>query len=129
VPGRYFASLNDLAAGAYQIGVRGQIIDQLLPKESDASNAVATITVRGADNIETLNTQCNRALLEQIAQITGGQVIPPTAIDEVLDLVAFEPQVNESVQRNPLWNRWSSMLIVLGCLFTEWIVRKSKGLV
>jgi hypothetical protein len=129
VPGRYFAAINDLAAGAYELGVRGQIIDQLLPQGSDAADATATITVRGSDNVESRNTQCNRALLEQIAQMTGGQVIPPTAIDEVLELVAFEPQVNEVIQRKPLWNRWSSMLIVLGCLFSEWIVRKGKGLV
>jgi hypothetical protein len=76
-----------------------------------------------------LNTQCNRALLEQVAQLTGGQVIPPTAIGEVLELVSFTPDVVSKVERTPLWNRWSSLLIVLGCLFTEWVVRKSKGLV
>jgi hypothetical protein len=130
--GRYFGTLNNLAAGAYQIGVRGKIIDTLLPKGSDASEAgaaMATITVRAADSVEMLNTQCNRALLEQVAEMTGGQVIPPTAMSEVLELVSFTPDVTETVQRKPLWNRWSNLFIVLGCLFTEWIVRKGKGLV
>ena len=76
-----------------------------------------------------INTQCNRALLEQVAQMTGGQVIPPTAIGEVLELVSFTPEVIENVERTPLWNRWSNLFIVLGCLFTEWVVRKAKGLV
>ncbi len=132
VAGRYFGTLNDLGAGAYQIGVRGRIIDELLPADSEASEtsvASATITVRAADSIEMLNTQCNRPLLEQVAQMTGGQVIPPTAIAEVLELVSFTPDVSESIQRKPLWNRWSNLFIVLGCLFTEWIVRKGKGLV
>jgi hypothetical protein len=66
---------------------------------------------------------------QTIAQITGGQVIPPTAISEVLQLVSFTPDVSESIQRSPLWNRWSNLIIVLGCLFTEWTVRKGKGLV
>jgi hypothetical protein len=50
-------------------------------------------------------------------------------LGEVLDLVSFTPEVSERVERTPLWNRWSSLVIVLGCLFTEWVVRKAKGLV
>jgi hypothetical protein len=80
-------------------------------------------------SIEMMNTECNRPLLEQIAQITGGQIIPPTAIGEVLQLVSFTPEVNTTIERSPLWNRWSNLLLVLGCLFTEWMVRKGKGLV
>jgi hypothetical protein len=129
VAGRYFGTFNGLGAGAYQIGLRGKVIDELLPPGSDASEATATITVRAADSVEMLNTQCNRALLEQVAQMTGGQVIPPTAMSEVLELVSFTPDVSETIQRKPLWNRWSNLFIVLGCLFTEWIVRKGKGLV
>jgi hypothetical protein len=129
VPGRYFGTLGDLAAGAYQLSVRGKVVDELM-KQSDETNEVkATITVAATDSIEMLNTQCNRALLEQVAQMTGGQVIPPTALSEVFQLVSFTPEIHESIERTPLWNRWSNLLIVLGCLFTEWVVRKAKGLV
>jgi hypothetical protein len=130
--GRYTGTFHELPAGAYQIGVRGKVVDDLLAAGKDAADATvasATITVRDADSVEMLNTQCNRALLEQIAEMTGGQVIPPTAMSEVLELVSFTPEVSESIQRRPLWNRWSNLFIVLGCLFTEWIVRKGKGLV
>jgi hypothetical protein len=85
--------------------------------------------LRATDNVEMMNTQCNRALLEQVATLTGGQLIPPTAIDEVLQLVSFTPEVSERVDRTPLWNRWTNLLLVLGCVFTEWTVRKLKGLV
>ncbi len=129
VAGRYFGTLDDLAAGAYQIGLRGKVIDELLPPGGDTKPVQATITVRATDSVEMLNTQCNRALLEQIAQMTGGQVVPPTAIGEVLEMVSFTPEVSERVQRTPLWNRWSNLFLVLGCLFTEWVVRKAKGLV
>jgi hypothetical protein len=129
VPGRYFGTLDDLAAGAYQVGLRGKVIDELLPTGGDAKPVQATITVRATDSVEMLNTQCNRPLLEQIAQMTGGQVVPPTAISEVLEMVTFTPEVRERQEKTPLWNRWSNMFIVLGCLFTEWVVRKAKGLV
>jgi hypothetical protein len=129
VAGRYFGTLSDLKAGAYQLGVRGKVVDELLKQTEGADEVKATITVTATDSIEMLNTQCNRALLEQVAQMTGGQVIPPTAISEVLQLVSFTPEVSESIERKPLWNRWSNLFIVLGCLFTEWVVRKAKGLV
>jgi hypothetical protein len=129
VPGRYFGTFNDLPPGAYKIAARGKAISQLLPRPEDAEKAQATISVQRVGSIEMLNTECNRPLLEQIAQITGGQVIPPTAIGEVLQLVSFTPEVTESIERSPLWNRWSNLLLVLGCLFTEWMVRKGKGLV
>jgi hypothetical protein len=109
--------------------VRGKVVDELLKQSTQADEVKATITVTASDSVELMNTQCNRALLEQVAQMTGGQVIPPTALSEVLQLVSFTPEVNESIQRTPLWNRWSNLFIVLGCLFTEWVVRKAKGLV
>ena len=129
VPGRYFGIFDSLPAGAYKVAARGKVIEQLLPKPEDVAKAQTSIAVQRVGSIEMLNTECNRPLLEQIAQITGGQVIPPTAIGEVLQLVSFTPEVSESIQRSPLWNRWSNLLIVLGCLFTEWTVRKAKGLV
>jgi hypothetical protein len=129
VPGRYFGSLDGLSAGAYQMAVKGPIVDQLLPSGGEASQAVSTITVRATGGVELLNTQCNRPLMEQVAEITGGQLVPPTAIDEVFQLVSFSPEVSERIERTPLWDRWTSLLLVLGCVFTEWIVRKGKGLV
>jgi hypothetical protein len=129
VPGRYFGTFTDLPPAAYTVNPRGRIIDRLLSRPEDAKKAQVTINVEQIGNVEMLNTECNRPLLEQIAQITGGQVIPPTAIGEVLNLVSFAPEVTENVERTPLWNRWSNLVIVLGCLFTEWGVRKCKGLV
>jgi hypothetical protein len=129
VPGRYFGTLEELTAGAYQLSVGGKIVDELLKQSENANEVKSTITVTASDSIEMLNTQCNRALLAQVAEMTGGQVIPPTALREVFELVSFTPEVRETIERTPLWNRWTNLLIVLGCLFTEWVVRKAKGLV
>ena len=117
-----------MPAGAYQIAVQGKVIETLLSAAA-TSPVQATITVRAGGSAEMLNTQCNRALLEQLAKITGGQVIHPTAIGEVVELASFTPQETERVERTPLWNRWRYLAIIAGCLITEWIVRKSKGLV
>ena len=87
------------------------------------------ISVESSDSLEMMDTRCDRALLEQIAKTTGGAVVPPTAVSEVLQLASLSPEVHENVERIPLWNRWANLWIILGCLFVEWIVRKAKGLV
>jgi hypothetical protein len=129
VAGRYYGTLSALPAGAYQIVPTGTAIDDLLPAEGDAPLAQSTITIRATDSIEMLNTQCNLALLEQLAEVTGGQVISPTALGEVLELASVTPQTSEQVQRTPLWNRWTYLFLIFGCLCTEWVVRKATGLV
>lgn len=129
VAGRYFGKLEGLPPGAFELVVAGSVVEELMSSNDDKSPIRSMITVDAGDNLEMLDTRCNRALLEQVSEITGGQVVPPTAIAEVLQLASLSPEVNESVQRTPLWNRWSNLWIVLGCLVTEWIVRKRKGLV
>jgi len=117
-----------LPAGAYEIVVNGTVVDELLSTTDDQSPIRSRISVDAGDNLELLDTRCNRALLEQIAELTGGQTIPPTALAEVLQLASLSPEVHETVRRTPLWNRWMNLWIVLGCLTVEWIVRKRKGL-
>jgi hypothetical protein len=129
VAGRYFGTFPELPAGAYNVTVKGAVVDQLLEADRDTELVRSTISVRANNSVEMANTQCNRALLEQLARMTGGQVIPPTAVGEVLQLMSFTPEVVERTESTPLWNRWSNIVLVLGCLFTEWIVRKAKGLV
>lgn len=129
VAGRYFCALDSLSPGAYEIVMQGSVVDELLSASEDKSAIRAMVAIDPGDNLEMLDTRCDRALLEQVAEITGGQVVPPTAIAEVLELASLSPEVNETVQRTPLWNRWTNLWIVLGCLVVEWIVRKQKGLV
>jgi len=136
VAGRYFCSLESLPSGSYEITVTGSIVDELLAStegseasDNDKSHVHSMITIDAGDNLEMLDTRCNRLLLEQVAEITGGQVVPPTAIAEVLKLASLSPEVHETVRRIPLWNRWTNLWLVLSCLVVEWIVRKQKGLV
>ena len=131
VAGRYFCSLKSLPPGAYEIVVRGSILDELMAgTESENEKLNRTmIAIDPGDDLEMLDTRCDRAMLEQIAELTGGQVVPPTALAEVLNLASLSPEVNETVRHVPLWNRWANLWIVLGCLVVEWIVRKQKGLV
>ncbi len=130
VPGRYVGSLDRLPTGAFEIVPTGPTVSKLIAlskQEAEEDAARVVITVQASKGIELINTQANRPLLQQIAELTGGLVLPPTAADEVFRLTALDPEVNETIQREPLWNRWSNLVLVLGCLCIEWIVRKQKG--
>ncbi|KAA5538991.1 hypothetical protein FYK55_25675 [Roseiconus nitratireducens] len=132
-PGVYRAELRSLPPGVYQAEPKGSLIDTLRATESAEPSAqpddpIATFTVQADLPAELVDTRCNRVLAGQLAELTGGQVLPPTAIEEVLALTDLEPVVTHHVGRQPLWLRWRYLWLVFGCLQVEWIVRKWRGL-
>ena len=124
-PGLYLANVDNLPAGAYRIALQGDEIDESLENELDVKTF---INVTNAADKENVDTTCNRPLMKQVAQISGGHVIPPTAFAEWLALQTGVPETVSQVERKPLWNRWSCLWIAFGCLTTEWIARRMKGL-
>ena len=127
IPGQYVGEFKSLPPGDYQIEPTGGPVSQLL-QNTQQQSVSASFTVQADLPVEFLDTRCDRALAQQIADITGGQVLPPTAVDEVLRLTNLEPEVAQKMESRPLWLQWKYLWIVFGCLQTEWIVRKVKGL-
>jgi hypothetical protein len=133
-PGRYLGSFDRLPAGIYRVEPAGADVDRLQSAGSVATTgrgvAVATTSfaVRSPLNRELLDTRSDRALAQQIADATGGQVLPPTAVSEVLALTNLDPIVTEATDVLPLWVQWKYLWIVFGCLCSEWAVRKHRGL-
>ena len=127
VPGAYRAEVGSLPPGAYRIEPVGAAVESL-QRENQQEPAFADVTVYEELSTELTETRCDRALAQQIADMTGGQVVPPTAISEVLALTNLEPIVSTKVEHRPLWVQWKYLWIVFGCLQLEWIVRKRLGL-
>ena len=124
LPGRYVAKVNGLNAGAYRVSLQGDVAGLM----SDDEKVGTFINVITAPSVEQVNTTCNRPLMKQIAQASGGYVIPPTALAEWLTLQTGMPETISQIERMPLWNRWSCLWIAFLCLATEWCVRRLKGL-
>jgi len=116
--------VEDLQPGAYRVSLQGDV-DDLMDEGESVETFVNVIT---SLNIEQVNTTCNRPLMKQIAQASGGYVIPPTALAEWLTLQTGMPETISQIERVPLWNRWSCLWVAFGCLATEWFVRRLKGL-
>ena len=123
--GRYIAKVTGMQAGAYRVSLQGDDVEDLI----GASEKIETfVNVISSPDVEQVNTTCNRPLMKQIAQASGGYVIPPTALAEWLTLQTGTPETISQIERVPLWNRWSCLWIGFVCLATEWFVRRIKGL-
>ncbi len=127
VPGEYRGEVRSLPAGDYRIEPIGAAVEKLQQEDSQEP-ASTSLTVQQEVAAEMADTRCDRALAQQIADATGGQVIPPTAIEEILALTNLEPIVSEKIQQKPLWVQWKYLWIVFGCLQFEWIIRRRLGL-
>jgi hypothetical protein len=126
-PGRYVGRFDRLEPGIYRIEPSGPDVERLTKSDKNYIEG-ASFTVRSNLKSELHDTRCDRALAQQIADVTGGQVLPPTAIKEVLALTNLKPVITETMETVPLWVQWKYLWIVFGCLLTEWVVRKRMGL-
>lgn len=126
-PGVYVADLQGLAPGVYRAIPTGGDVDPLIDKEVGQDVGVS-FTVAADIPREMADTRSDPVLARQIATLTGGQVLPPASISEVLELTDLSPIVTEKMTRTPIWAQWKYLWIVFGCLQTEWIVRKWRGL-
>jgi uncharacterized membrane protein len=70
----------------------------------------------------------NRALMEQLARQTGGEVLAVENLDSFArDLPAKRAPVTETTTR-PLWHTPWMFVFALGCFVGEWGLRRWKGL-
>ena len=70
----------------------------------------------------------NRVLLERIAKETGGEVI---VADHLEDFVSDLPNRKIPVTEPwtyPLWHKWFIFAFAIGCLVSEWGLRRVAGL-
>ena len=136
-PGHYRAEIRTVPPGVYQAQPSGALVESLVESLIEAEAAetpltdgvlAATFTVQADLPTELVDTRSNRVLAKQVSELTGGQMLPPTAVAEIMELTDLEPIITHRVQRQPLWVRWRYLWLVFGCLQTEWIIRKWRGL-
>ena len=104
------------------------MVGSLLASEAYSGEVETSIGIELQKTLELRNTRCNLSLLNQIAESSGGQVIPPTALKTVLSQLDLSPKVSQTVSQKPLWAKWTYLWLFLGFLTAEWIIRKLVGL-
>ncbi|TWU54878.1 hypothetical protein Poly51_36000 [Rubripirellula tenax] len=130
LPGTYRTELRDLTPDQYQFEPVGPYVDQVRSDELvDRVSPPIRITVEQLGDIERVLTTSNLPFLAEISSATGGYLLTPSAAEEMMALLPLDEEVTTIQERTPIWNRWSMLWLVAGCLSTEWIIRKTKGLI
>jgi hypothetical protein len=127
-PGLYSGSFEDLPVGAVKLQVSGDRVKGLLAQENYQRPVEFTIHVDPSGMLELRHPLCNLPLLREIADASGGMIVPPTGLPAALKQLNLDPEVLENVTKQPLWNRWDLLAIFIGCLALEWALRKWQGL-
>lgn len=70
----------------------------------------------------------NRALLEEIARRTGGEMIAPSELEKFAERLPKRAAPIMESHAWPLWQQSWVLLAVLGCFLAEWFLRRRRGL-
>jgi uncharacterized membrane protein len=121
-PGSYAATFIAHETGAYAVEATVTQADGKI-----AGHAAAGWTSDpAADEFRTLKP--NRALLQTLAQRSGGQIV---ALGDLDAFVRKLPEHRSPVMETwsyPLWHKPAVLLFALGCFVAEWGIRRWKGM-
>jgi uncharacterized membrane protein len=128
------AEASDKEAGVYRA--------TYVPREPGAYQATAVITdsigVKVAE-VETgwaseplarefASLKPNRALLEEIARKTGGEIVLPERLEKFVASLEHKKAPITETYSYPLWHKSWVFLAALACFISEWGIRRWKGL-
>jgi len=117
--GLYTGSFTPLESGVYQT--------ETICRETEA-RLETTISVQGRER-EQVGEPARKDVLQEIANITRGELVPVSELSQLADRVAALPEPAPTVRQVRIWSHpaWGGLLLVL--LGAFWTARKAAGLV
>lgn len=118
------------AEGDYLIEARAYDRDPASDEAQLIEEASARFLVERT-NLELADPLAHIGLLSQLAEMTGGKMLRPDGLADLLETLAREHHevTLERVHRRDLWNRPELLLVLVGLLAADWVLRKRSGLV
>ena len=111
-------SIAALEAGSYRL----MVLDPETDAEFEIGFEVTTVSRERLDVVR------NTPLQQQLADVTGGQACELFELPELLAGLEAKPLEQYNHRQLPLWNTWLILILVLGMMHTEWLVRKLSNL-
>ncbi|OGV65102.1 MAG: hypothetical protein A3K19_25515 [Lentisphaerae bacterium RIFOXYB12_FULL_65_16] len=120
--GLYETTVPDLAEGTYKVEI-----------ETDANTGNAPLPTAGFAVARDLSAETtwlapDRELPGRIATATGGVIVAPPRIDDVLSKFGPPSLVQNERRQYDLWNSWLLLLAIAGVAIAEWALRKKVSL-
>ncbi len=85
---------------------------------------VQTVRVTAPDS-EMLNPRSDHARLVNLAEQTGGAVVPLNEMDRLVNLVPNRARITPTDIREPLWDSALSLIVLMVLFSFEWVVRRA----
>jgi hypothetical protein len=77
---------------------------------------------------ELSDLSANRDLLTRVADASGGKLLLPDQLGELIEFLKPPEESTESREETTLWDHWFFMTLFFVLLTAEWVVRKLNGL-
>ena len=122
LPFTHEAELKDLDPGEYLVTI--DIPDVALNEQPPEE----TLIVNEVVSRELIDISSDRALLEEIAMVSGGRFVRLHEIGQLTEEFAEETETVSLHEEIPLWSHWTVMVLFCGIAMTEWVTRKLNGL-
>ena len=116
------ANLPALPPGEYQLKLKPST------ELTGDKEIVTPLFVHEIKTIELGNLASNPQLLSEMAESSGGKLLTPGTIDQLLELI---PNLNEEISNQDevsLWDHWLILVLIMAVLTVEWALRKLNGL-
>ena len=114
-------------AGEYTVRLEGEAIDNSLTEgEEKLETELLVVTTRNP--IELAELTANRDFLNRAAQMTGGHVAEISNLQSLVTRFGSPKETLTERENVTLWDKWPLLVLFLGFLTTEWILRRKSGL-
>lgn len=139
VPGYYSGRVTGVPPGHYRITLKGSGVNRRMLDDPTATVRSLNIRVKSAGNLEIVNTTSDPGAMRQIARAGDGIALPGPFANI---LAGYMPPVKQVIKipestslfahphsASTFWLHVLFMLLFIALLTTEWLLRKSAGMV
>ncbi|MCX5660463.1 MAG: glutamine amidotransferase [Planctomycetota bacterium] len=122
--GVYSAKFDAALVGQYDIQVTARANNQPLGSDQIQVRVVEPM-------LEFRRTDPDRALLRELASLSGGAYLEPAGLDDLVKTAKLEPRevwVQPNAQKDavPAWDRWWLLSAFIALMAAEWFVRRKN---
>lgn len=119
-PGVYAAEFEPAASGTFYI-------EMMARRGTEVVGSARTAVHHEQGAAEYFSLRQNRALLEQLAQATGGQYWTSSTLAGLPDAIRYSPAGIKEQQTKSLWDMPINFLLLILLKATEWVLRRRWG--